>query len=126
MARELIAVTEPNKALQRPIYKAVEDYADRRYFVVPVSVIDATATVDGDTATVDGEKVYTFDFSEVLTSNRTSARRSNDGKYAILKYRTDPRAVDFADKPKSLTTTAMTIEQVRTETAKANWTAEAE
>jgi len=98
-----------NKALQTSIYKPVEDYSDQRFFIVPV------------------DKLKDLDFSELLTTSAETARRSVDGKYAIVFYRTDEKvAVDFNDKPAALALTAAEnvkdFDAINVEVAKETWT----
>lgn len=99
-----------NKALQTSIYKRHEDYSDVRYFIVPIAQLD------------------TLNFDELLTTSKDTARRSVDGKYAIVSYRTDEKvAVDFNDKPAALALTVAenvkNIAAIRAEVAKDTWTA---
>lgn len=99
-----------NKTLQCPIFKPVEDYSDVLYFIVPVVLLD------------------TLDFDELLTTSKATARKSLDGKFALVSYRTDEKAaVAFNDKPAALALTAAEnvkdIAAIRAEVAKEAWTA---
>lgn len=60
-----------NKSIQRSIYKPVEDYSDARYIIIPVSMLDE------------------LNFEEFLTTSKDTARRSVDGKLAIVSFRID-------------------------------------
>lgn len=57
------------KSLQRSMFKEHEDYSDIRYMIVPVEMLDE------------------LDFDELTTTSKETARRSVDGKLAIISYR---------------------------------------